>query len=431
MYSIKIEKNNLLNESIYSTKLDNGLDIYICKKEGFEKKIGMFGTKYGSIDNDFIDITTGNRIKVPDGVAHFLEHKLFEKEGANALDLFSKKGVTSNAYTTFDHTVFFFETIEKFEESVALLINLVKVPYFTDENVEKEKGIIGQEISMYNDDPNFVTYFNTLRAVYKEHPVRIDIAGTIESIAAIDKEVLYTCYNTFYSPQNMFYLVVGDVDVEKTIDIIENEMKKYDMTSKDPKAQIQKFEFNESLDINKKEIVQEMDIYMPQLCIGYKLDTVKKEEILKRELISEFIYEMYFSKLSAFHKEKYNEGLINSEVSFQYESGSTFSHAIISGSSTKIEELKQSIIEYMKKIKEELIDESLFETIKRKKIGERISDLDNLGNSYRLIIDNILNENGMYKDIEVLENLTKEDISKFLNILNDDRMVVSIVINKK
>lgn len=221
MRKMSVETSQELNESTFHTTLENGLNVYICKKKGFGKKIGMFGTKYGSVVNDFVDITTGKRIKVPDGIAHFLEHKLFEKEGANALDLFSKMGVSSNAYTSFDQTVYFFETSEKLEESIAMLVKLIKEPYFTDENVAKEQGIIGQEISMYDDDPTFMVYFNALRAMYQKNPVRIDIAGTIESISHITKELLYTCYNTFYSPQNMFFLVVGDVDVDKTIDIID------------------------------------------------------------------------------------------------------------------------------------------------------------------------------------------------------------------
>ena len=198
MRKITVNVSNELGEKTYTTTLDNGLKVYICKKEGFSKKIGLFGTKYGSLINDFVDITTGKRIKVPDGIAHFLEHKLFEKEGANALDLFSKMGVSSNAYTSFDQTVFYFETIDKFKESIEMLVKLIKEPYFTDENVEKEQGIIGQEIGMYDDDPGFSVYFNALRAMYINHPIRIDIAGTVETISHINKELLYTCYNTFY-----------------------------------------------------------------------------------------------------------------------------------------------------------------------------------------------------------------------------------------
>ena len=243
MHKMAVEYSQELDETTYSTTLSNGLNVYICKKPNFSKKIGMFGTKYGSVINDFIDITNGKRTKVPDGIAHFLEHKLFEKEGANALDLFSKMGVSSNAYTSFDQTVYFFETSEKFEESIAMLVKLIKEPYFTDENVKKEQGIIGQEISMYDDNPEFMVYFNALRAMYVKNPVRIDIAGTIDSISHITKEMLYTCYNTFYSPQNMFFLVVGDVDVDETINLIEDNIKKYE--TKVPNTKIETFKEEE------------------------------------------------------------------------------------------------------------------------------------------------------------------------------------------
>ena len=255
MNKIDVDISKDLNETTYSTTLDNGLQVYICKKEGYNKKIGMFGTKYGSVINEFVDITNNRRVRVPDGVAHFLEHKLFEQEGANALDLFSKIGVSSNAYTSFDHTVYYFETIEKYEEALELLIKLVRTPYFTDENVEKEQGIIGQEISMYDDEPSYKVYFNTLQAMYNSNPVKIDIAGTIESISNITKDTLYTCYNTFYSLQNMFFIVIGDVDVEKTIKIIENNVNKYEKANKS-KSDIVVFNSKEDKKVNKKLIEQ-------------------------------------------------------------------------------------------------------------------------------------------------------------------------------
>ena len=251
MRKMCVQNSPELNETTFSTTLSNGLNVYVCKKQGFSKKIGLFGTKYGSIVNDFVDILTGNRIQVPDGIAHFLEHKLFEKEGANALDLFSKMGVSSNAYTSFDQTVYFFETSEKYKEAIAMLVKLIKEPYFTDENVQKEQGIIGQEISMYDDDPSFMVYFNALRAMYQKNPVRIDIAGTIESISHITKELLYTCYNTFYSPQNMFFIVIGDVDVDETIDLIEENIKKYENNSV-PNTKIVKYNAQEPKEISKK-----------------------------------------------------------------------------------------------------------------------------------------------------------------------------------
>lgn len=432
MYKFDVQKSQELGENTYVTKLKNGLMVYICKKEGFNKKIGMYGTKYGSIMNDFVDINSNKRIKVPDGIAHFLEHKLFEKEGANALDLFSKMGVSSNAYTSFDHTVYYFETIEKFDDSIDMLVKLIKEPYFTDENVEKEQGIIGQEISMYDDDHGFMVYFNTLRAMYKKHPVRIDIAGTIESISHINKELLYTCYNTFYSPQNMFFLVVGDVDVEDTVKRIEDNIRKYekDYDNLSENAQIEKFIELEDREICQKEINQKMDIYMPQLCIGYKLDVVEKDEILKREAICSIISDMYFSKLTKFYEKEYNEGKIIAPVSFDYEGSKYFSHIIISSSTTKVEELKQDIINYINKIKNEPIDENLFNLIKKKKIGNIIFSSDNLNISYRRIIESILDDTSVYKDIESLNNVNSNDIKEFLQKLDEKYMVVSSITQK-
>lgn len=429
MHKIGVTTSQELGESTFTTTLSNGLHIYICKKKGFTKKIGMFGTRYGSVINDFIDITTGKRTKVPDGIAHFLEHKLFEKEGANALELFSKMGVSANAYTSFDQTVYFFETSEKFEESIALLVKLIKEPYFTDENVEKEQGIIGQEISMYDDDPNFMVYFNTLRAMYNSNPVRIDIAGTIESISHITKEMLYTCYNTFYSPQNMFFVVVGDVDIEQTIKIIEDNIRKYE-NNDIPKTEITTYHEEEKKSISEKAIIQKMDIYLPQLCIGYKLDVVEGKDIIKNECIVSIISDMYFSKQSDFFEREYNAGKINDSIDISYEGSETFSHVIVSTTSTDINEIESDILEYINQIKNEPIDEELFEISKRKKIGEAILTSDSLSVSYRRIIDSILNKTDVYLDIEVLKNITKEDIKKFLMLLNNENQVSSKIISK-
>ena len=427
MHKIGAEFSEELDETTFSTTLSNGLEIYICKKKGFSKKIGLFGTKYGSVTNDFIDITNNKRIKVPDGIAHFLEHKLFEKEGANALDLFSKMGVSSNAYTSFDQTVFYFETVEKFEESIKMLVKLIKEPYFTPENVEKEQGIIGQEISMYDDDQNFMVYFNALRAMYQKNPVRIDIAGTIESISHITADMLYTCYNTFYSPQNMFLIVIGDVDVDKTIDLIEDSINKYEVKSN---SKIVKFAEEEPREIDRKEIVQKMDIYLPGLCIGYKLDLCDGKDIIKNVCVADIISDMYFSRLSNFFAEEYNKGYINDSIDFIYEGSETFSHVVISATSTNIDELEKDILDYINKIKNEEIDEGLFETIKRKKIGENILSSDSLGVSYRRIIDSILNNVPTYYDVETYNNVTSKDIKEFLDKLDENYRVSSKIISK-
>lgn len=417
--------NEILNETIHKKVLSNGLEVYICIKKGFVKKIGMFGTKYGSINNDFIDISSGKRVNVPDGVAHFLEHKLFEQEGSNALDLFSKEGISSNAYTSFDHTVYYFETIDKFEKGLEMLIKLVKTPYFTDENVEKEQGIIGQEISMYDDDPNFNVYFNTLRAMYINHPIKIDIAGTIESISKINKDILYTCYKTFYNPNNMFIVIVGDVDVNTTVNTIEKNIKIYE---KDVKSEIvTKFSVDEPNNILQKKIEKDMGIYMPQISIGYKLSPVKSDEIIKREEIADIVSKMFFSRSSSFYEQEYNKGIISDNIEFVYEGTNEFSHVIIATLSSNLDTFQKDLFEYIDKIKKEEIDIDLFNNIKRSKIGQNIVASENLNSSYRRIIDSILNGNKLYYDIEILNSITVNDIKEFLNILDYMKAVISIV----
>jgi len=423
--NIEIVNNETLSETIHKTVLSNGLEVYICAKPGFTKKIGMFGTKYGSINNDFINILTGKRVDMPDGVAHFLEHKLFEKEGENSLDLFSKEGISANAYTSFDHTVYYFETINKFKKGLEMLIELVKTPYFTVENVKKEQGIIGQEISMYDDDPNFNVYFNTLRAMYINHPVRIDIAGTIDSISKIDKDILYTCYNTFYNPNNMFVVIIGDVEVSDTLSIIENNIQLYEKNIKSEK--VIKFGVNEPKNILQKKIEKDMGLYMPQISIGYKLMPTEKNEIVKREVISDIISEMYFSKSSKFYEIEYNKGAVSDDIDFTYEGTTDFSHIIISTTSTKSEMIQNDIFSYIDELKNGEIDEKLFQNTKRRKIGENIVESENLNNSYRRIIDSILHESQLYYDIEILNEITIKDIKDFLNTLDYTKAVVSIV----
>ena len=409
-------KINEFGEETYITTLKNGLKVYICKKPGFERKLGMFGTKYGSLINEFVDIKTGEKLKVPDGIAHFLEHKLFEQEGANALDLFSKIGVSSNAYTSFDQTVYYFETIEKFEESIKLLIQLIKTPYFTDENVEKEQGIIGQEISMYDDEPNYAVYFNALKGMYNTHPVKVDIAGTIESISHITKDLLYTCYNTFYSAQNMFFLVIGDVDVEKTVALIEENIKIYEKDF-DSKKEIKKIETyipHEETKINQKNVTRNMDIYMPMICMGYKLDVVKNDDIIKRQLLADIVSELYFSRSSDFFEEEYKKGIINDPVEFELEATKEFSHALLIASSEKIDVLKDDILKYIENIKLNQIDHSKFELIKKKMIGSQIALIDNYNYTYRKIIDSIVNETNLYGETKILKEINENDIKEFL-----------------
>lgn len=433
MRKMNVYMSTELGENTYQTTLKNGLDVYICKKEGFQKKVGLFGTKYGSLTNDFMDIATSKRVQVPAGIAHFLEHKLFEKEGDNALDIFSRIGVSANAYTSLDQTVYYFETIEKFEPALEVLVRLVKEPYFTDENVKKEQGIIDQELLMYQDEPSYMVYFNMLRAMYQKSPINVDVVGTLESIASITKELLYTCYHTFYSPQNMFFIVVGDVDVETTINSIEENIKKYEKgyEKDEKKAIIQKFMEEEPSEIKTPYVEGKMDVYMPQISVGYKMDMVEKSQILKRQIVADFINHMYFSRLSNFYEEEYQKGVLNEPLYFDYEGGEGFSHVVISGASVKIEELKTDLQQYLDKIIHSEIDTDLFDLIKKKKIGYIEFMADNMRTSYTRIIESIINETALYEDIQILKDIKKEDIKNFLQLLESQKEVVSVILPKE
>jgi len=426
MYSA--EDNVKTGEKVYKTVLDNGLKVFVCPKEGYTKKIGMYGTIYGSIDNDFVDITTGKRIKVEDGIAHFLEHKLFEQEGDNALDVFAKMGVSSNAYTSFDHTVYFFETSSKYEECLEKLLDFVNTPYFTDANVEKEKGIIGQEIRMYDDEPNAVVYYNVLRAMYKEHPLKVDIAGTVESVNRIDKEALYSCYNTFYNPANMFVIVIGDVDVDYTINKIDEEMKK--RTSKKA-AKVERFSVIEPEEVAMKEIEKRLDVYMPYVCIGFKHGAKDGKTNIKNTVIADIIDEICFSTMSDFYEEMYKEAIINEPMQINYECGLDFAHTVIFATSKNYTKCEEKIKLYIAKLRETGVAKDLFEIAKKKKQGELIQQTEDLMAIHRQIIDSIIQGTSVYEEMIALDSITKKDVDQFIKeYLKEDNMVISRVIEK-
>ena len=246
---MKIIESSKIKEKAYIEKLENGMDIIIIPKKNAIKKYIIWGTHFGSIDNHFIMPNTGEEVYIPDGVAHFLEHKMFEQpNGTNSLDTLMALGIDANAYTTNDHTAYLFECTDNFYEGLDELMDYVQHPYFTEENVEKEKGIIGQEIGMYDDDPGWQLYMNAMDCMYKENPIKIDIAGTVESISKITPDVLYKCYNTFYNPANMTMVVCGDFEPEKLLEEIKKRLIK-----KENQGEIKRIYAKEERGINQKE----------------------------------------------------------------------------------------------------------------------------------------------------------------------------------
>lgn len=325
---MQVIENLKIKEKLYIEKLENGLTVMIIPKENTNKKYIMWGTNFGSIDNHFIISKTKQEITVPDGVAHFLEHKMFEqKSGINSLDTLSSIGVDANAYTTNDYTTYLYECNEHFYEALDEFMDYVQNPYYTDKNVEKEKGIIAQEIKMYDDHPFWQVYMNAMKCLYKNNPVKLDIAGTVESISGIDKETLYYCYNTFYTPANMLMVVSGDFVPEELIEQIKSRLIKKE------NVDVERIYPQEPEEINEKEKIVEMAVNNPLFVIGFKDKVEKnKEEMVRKHIAIEILLYMLIGKSSSLYQDLYKNNLILAQPDLDYEFSKEYAHITISRS---------------------------------------------------------------------------------------------------
>lgn len=398
-----------LQETLYYEKLDNGLQVYVLPKKGFNKTFATFTTKYGSIDNHFIPINEEKAIKVPDGIAHFLEHKLFEDEEGDVFQLFSKQGASANAFTSFTRTAYLFSSTMNVKENLETLLNFVQKPYFTDESVEKEKGIIEQEIKMYDDNPDWRNYFGLIESMYHHHPVKIDIAGTVDSIYQITKEQLYTCYETFYHPSNMVFFVVGNVDPENTLNLIrENQNNK----SFEKGKEIKRFFAEEPGEVFETEKVIPMNVKTSKCLIGFKdkRDVKEKYDQLKYELSIQILLDMMFGQSSENYQKLYEEGLIDDTFSFDYSGENNFGFSVIGGDTDRPNELAARLEEMVEEFIHKPIDEKVMEGVKKKKIGHFLRAL----NSPEYIANQFtryrFNDMDLFDVIPTLESMTKEDL---------------------
>lgn len=420
-----------LKEELFHEKMDNGLEVYILPKSGFNKSFATFTTNYGSIDNHFKPLNETEFSKVPDGIAHFLEHKLFEKEDGDVFQQFSKQGASANAFTSFTRTAYLFSSTSDFDRNLTTLIDFVQDPYFSEKTVEKEKGIIGQEINMYDDNSDWRLYFGTIANMYHRHPVKIDIAGTVESIADITKDMLYECYNTFYHPSNMLLFVVGPVDVEGTMKLIRDNQN--DKGYNEQPAVERKFDEEPEIVAKDKEVLR-MNVQTPKVMLGIKAINVNQSglQLLKRELATNIYLEMLFGKSSPLHEELYEEGLIDQSFSYDYTQEQGFGFALIGGDSAKPDELTESLFGILQKSKSGtgLNEESLQRTIK-KKIGSFLRSLNSpeyIANQFTRYAFNDMN---LFDVVSVLEKLTIEDIREVAkDLISDERITVCQVLPK-
>lgn len=414
-----------LDETLYYKQLKNGLDVYILPKKGFSKTFVTFTTKYGSIDRTFLPIGETEPITVPDGIAHFLEHKMFEKEDGDVFQKFSEVGAQANAFTSFTRTAYLFSATDHIYKSTETLLNFVQEPYFTEETVNKEKGIIGQEITMYDDQPDWRLYFGAIENMYHNHPVKIDIAGTIESIDGITAEHLYTCYNTFYHPSNMLLFVIGAVDpVEMMAFIEDNQNKK---TFQEP-TDLKRLFDEEPTNVAETERVLHMDVQKPKVYVGLKAKQVDLSgvEMLKHELAVQIGVECLFGRASSFYTDVYENGLIDESYGYDFSLENGYGFALIGSDSDQPEQLTALIKEKLAEAGQgNLFTTEDVERIKRKKIGfflRALNSIEFIANQFTRYKFNDMN---LFDVVPMLETITVEDIEKaFATIQGEDQQTV-------
>ncbi|MEV3676802.1 pitrilysin family protein [Paenibacillus larvae] len=415
-----------LQETLYTEKMPGGLQVFILPKAGFKKTYATFTTRYGSVDNHF-QVEGREEIRVPDGIAHFLEHKMFEEPTGDIFSNFANKGASANAFTSFDRTTYLFTATEHIEDNLTTLIDFVQHPYFTDENVEKEKGIIGQEIQMYRDNPDWRSYYGLIEAMYSKHPIRIDIAGTVESISKITKGTLYECYNTFYHPSNMILFVVGGINPESIMELIRSNQA---AKTFEPQGMIRRYFEQEPYEIQEKKRVIVLPVSLPKCLFGIKemAPGVKGRELLVQELTTKLVLDYLFSSSSDLYQQLYDEGLISDSFGYEYNSTAEYAFSMVGGDTRDPGKLLDRIKEEVNKVIEKGLDEKIFERTRKKKIGNFLRILNspeaiaNEFTKYRMKQIDLFDFLEVYKQIS-LQQATQRLREHF----NWDQMAISIV----
>lgn len=401
--------NDTLREFALLRVHESGLPVYFCSKPGFHKRYACFATSYGSLDASFL-LADGRMIAVPDGIAHFLEHKVFEREHGNALDLFSRRGASCNAYTSFAVTNYLFSCGEQFFAHLDALLEFVLTPYITPENVEKEKSIIAQEIRMYQDHPGWRIFTNLLEALYHEHPVRRDIAGTVESIQGIDTEQLYTCHRTFYQPGNMILFGIGDESPEQFFDQVDRTLTRFPDWRERPAAT--RVRPTEAPTVRDAARTLRMEIAMPQLLLGIKDRAAGRtgRAFLAQELITDLLLQIVFGKSSAFYERAYQAELIDDTFSVDYSAHGDVGFSLLSGDTPDPDRLTAEVREEMLRMRATGIEAADFERQQRAAMGSFFRHFNSLEFTANNFCAYRFQGVNLFDIIDVLHGITREDL---------------------
>lgn len=418
---IKEIKNEPLNEKYFHIDHPSGLTVLLFPKEDYATNYAVFAAKYGSIDNKLVS-PDGTVETIPEGTAHFLEHKLFESEELDAFERFAKTGASANAYTSFDRTGYLFSCTGNFRESLEILLDFVQNPYFTQKTVEKEQGIIGQEIKMYKDVPEWEVLFNLLGAMYKENPVRTDIAGTVDSISKITADLLYRCYNTFYDLSNMVLAVAGNVCVEEVLEVADKMLK----PAKGKPAQ--RVFVPESSEVVTPYVEESLTVAIPSFLLGFK-EAIKTPERTTTERLSAYILlDIIAGPESPLYKRLIEAELVNTGFSYEYFEGFGYSCSIFGGLSKNPKKAAEEIKKEIQSFARKGVSSAEFERSRRKLYGGLImmyNDVSAIANS---LAETFFNANGLFDDLEACKVIDLDMVNaRFKDLFSEDNSVLSVI----
>lgn len=422
-YTKKVDA--VTGETVYSATHESGVRIFVMPKAGFRKCTAMFATAYGSLDTTYI--VDGEVKPVPDGTAHFLEHKLFEEENGNVFDRFSVLGANANAFTSFGTTAYYFSGTDKFYENLETLISFVQSPYFTEESIAKEQGIIGQEIKMYDDDPSWQVYYKGIEGLYHKHPIRIDIAGTVETIAEITEKSLYDIYNMYYHPSNMVLYIAGDVDVEQCFKTAEATLKAVQPL---PEPIVRKLP-EEPASVLSSKTEKHLDVAVPMFQLAFKdNDThLRGKALLKKEIVSDMLMELMFGKSSQIYKSLYNEGLVNKSFSYEYTTHRDYAFATLGADSKQPYAAYDRIMELLDVAE---VTEADFERAKKCAWGDYIDMFDSTDSVVYSFALHQLIDVDMFDFKEVYDSITYADLCERRGaVLRKENSCLSVILPKE
>lgn len=410
----------ITGEQVHRLEHPSGLTILVYPKEGYRSAYAIFGTRYGSVDTTFVK--DGESIEVPAGIAHYLEHKLFENEDCDAFARYAKTGASANAFTSFDVTAYLFGCADNFKDSLEILLDFVQKPYFTEQTVQKEQGIIGQEIRMCEDSPDRRVLFNLLRAMYKNHPVRVDIAGTVESISHITPELLYDCYYTFYNLHNMVLCVCGNVTVEDVTEVADRVLIPAAPLSLDRPLTEEPHEVFESY------IEETMPVAAPLFYIGCKCP-VETQYLSAKELMAcELIVELLCSQSAPLYASLMREGLINDSFGGEFFEGRSFGVFLFGGESRDPHAVQQRLAEALTALRDSGVDSTRFETLRAALYGRLLRRFNSVETAATALMDDHFHGRDPFAFVEAAAALTTEDVDRVLREwMKPEYMALSVV----